>query len=116
MTATAPAPGMVECRVCRVDVPAGEYCGLCGVPLAEHRSGDGPHWLRASSFSAAPGQRLLSPALTSSLFPCLLNERECFARNNFLTALLLYISGPYFNYSFLPTPKLLTLCGPIARE
>ena len=60
---------MVECPVCQTDVPAGEYCGLCGVPLAEHKSGDGPHWLRARSFSAAPGQRLLSPALTSSLFP-----------------------------------------------
>lgn len=63
------APGMVECPVCQVDVPAGVYCGLCGVPLAEHKSGDGPHWLRARAFSAAPGQRLLSPALTSSLFP-----------------------------------------------
>lgn len=60
--------GMVECPVCQIDVPAGEYCGLCGVPLAEH-SGDGPHWLRARAFSAAPGQRLLTPALTSSLFP-----------------------------------------------
>ncbi len=63
------APGMVECQVCQIDVPAGEYCGLCGVPLAEHKAGDGPHWLRARAFSAAPGQRLLSPALTSSLFP-----------------------------------------------
>ncbi|WP_165762276.1 DUF2339 domain-containing protein [Mycolicibacterium bacteremicum] len=87
MTATAPAPGMVECRVCRVDVPAGEYCGLCGVPLAEHRSGDGPHWLRASSFSAAPGQRLLSPALTSSLFPHLSPR----ARKVFLMGLALLV-------------------------
>jgi hypothetical protein len=63
------APGMVECPVCQTDVPAGDYCGLCGMPLAEHRSGDGPHWLRARAFSAAPGHRLLSPALTSSLFP-----------------------------------------------
>ena len=63
------APGMVECPVCQIDVPAGEYCGLCGVPLAEHHRGDGPHWLRARAFSAAPGQRLLAPALTSSLFP-----------------------------------------------
>lgn len=60
---------MVECPVCQVDVPAGVYCGLCGVPLAEHKRGDGPHWLRARAFSAAPGQRLLAPALTSSLFP-----------------------------------------------
>ncbi|MGE0221120.1 zinc ribbon domain-containing protein [Mycolicibacterium sp.] len=63
------APGMVECPVCQIDVPAGEYCGLCGTPLAEHRIGDGPHWLRARAFSAAPGQRLITPALTSSLFP-----------------------------------------------
>ncbi|KAA0118221.1 zinc ribbon domain-containing protein [Mycolicibacterium sp. P9-22] len=63
------APGMVECQVCQIDVPAGEYCGLCGVPLVDHKRGDGPHWLRARAFSAAPGQRLLSPSLTSSLFP-----------------------------------------------
>lgn len=63
------APGMTECQVCQMDVPAGEYCGYCGMPLAEHRDGKGPHWLRARAFSAAPGQRLLSPALTSSLFP-----------------------------------------------
>ena len=31
-----PAPGMVVCPVCVTDVPAGEYCGLCGVPLSEH--------------------------------------------------------------------------------
>lgn len=48
------APGMTECPICQTDVPAGEYCGQCGVPLAEHRSGDGPHWLRARAFSAAP--------------------------------------------------------------
>lgn len=66
---TAPAPGMVECPVCQVDVPAGKYCGLCGVPLSEHQAGDGPHWLRARTFSAAPGQHLLTPSVTSSLFP-----------------------------------------------
>jgi len=37
------APGMVECQVCQIDVPAGVYCGLCGVPLADHKRGDGPH-------------------------------------------------------------------------
>lgn len=63
------APGMVECEVCQFDVPAGEFCGHCGTPLDEHRRGDGPHWLRARAFSAASGQRLFSPALTSSLFP-----------------------------------------------
>jgi hypothetical protein len=63
------APGMMECQVCQMDVPAGEYCGLCGMPLAEHPSGERPHWLRARAYSAASGQHLLSPALTSSLFP-----------------------------------------------
>ncbi|MBB2989101.1 hypothetical protein FHR72_000558 [Mycolicibacterium iranicum] len=63
------APGMTECPTCEFDVPAGEFCGHCGMPLADHRRGDGPHWLRARAFSAASGQRLLTPALTSSLFP-----------------------------------------------
>ena len=35
------APGMVECEVCEIDVPAGEFCGLCGWHLTEH-SRDGP--------------------------------------------------------------------------
>ncbi|MGX9674209.1 zinc ribbon domain-containing protein [Mycobacterium sp. HM-7] len=59
---------MMECEVCQLDVPAGEYCGLCGAPLSQH-SHDGPHWLRARSFSAAPGQHLLRLSITSSLFP-----------------------------------------------
>lgn len=79
------APGMVECQVCQIDVPEGEYCGLCGVPLAEHKRGDGPHWLRARAFSAAPGQRLLTPSLTSSLFPHLSPR----SRKVFLMGLLL---------------------------
>ncbi|WP_099037085.1 zinc ribbon domain-containing protein [Mycobacterium neglectum] len=83
------APGMMECPVCQIDVPAGEYCGLCGVPLAEHKSGDGPHWLRARAFSAAPGQRLLSPALTSSLFPHLPPR----SRKVFLMGLVLLVAA-----------------------
>ena len=55
----AATPGMVECQVCQTDVPAGEYCGLCGIPLTEHRA-DGPGWLRASAFSASPGEHLLT--------------------------------------------------------
>jgi len=26
-----------ECRVCQIDVPAGEYCGLCGCHLTPRR-------------------------------------------------------------------------------
>lgn len=84
------SPGATtECPVCQVDVPAGEFCGLCGVPLAEHRGGDGPHWLRASTFSAASGQRLITPALTSSLFPHLTPR----ARRVFLMGLGLLVAA-----------------------
>jgi hypothetical protein len=57
-----------ECRICKVDVPAGEYCGLCGCHL-EPRPGEGPDWLRIRDFGAAPGEHLLQPSLASSLFP-----------------------------------------------
>lgn len=59
---------VMECGVCQLDVPAGEYCGLCGAPLSQHQH-DGPNWLRARSFSAAPGERLFRLSITSSLFP-----------------------------------------------
>jgi hypothetical protein len=57
-----------ECRVCQTDVPAGEYCGLCGCHLTPRR-GEGPDWLRIRDFGAAPGEHLLRPSLASSLFP-----------------------------------------------
>jgi hypothetical protein len=57
-----------ECRVCETDVPAGEYCGLCGCHLTPRR-GEGPDWLRIRDFGAAPGEHLLQPSLASSLFP-----------------------------------------------
>jgi hypothetical protein len=57
-----------ECRVCQTDVPAGEYCGLCGCHLTP-RPGEGPDWLRIRDFGAAPGEHLLQPSLASSLFP-----------------------------------------------
>lgn len=63
-----PTPGMVECRVCKTEVPEGEYCGLCGIPLSEHRA-DGPGWLRATAYSASPGEHLFRPNIVSSLFP-----------------------------------------------
>jgi hypothetical protein len=58
----------MECRVCRTDVPAGEYCGLCGCHLTP-RPGEGPDWLRIRDFGAAPGEHLLQPSVASSLFP-----------------------------------------------
>jgi hypothetical protein len=58
----------MECRVCQTEVPAGAFCGLCGVHLTPQR-GDGPDWLRIHAFGAAPDEHLLRPTLASSLFP-----------------------------------------------
>ncbi|GLP77214.1 hypothetical protein TUM20983_43240 [Mycobacterium antarcticum] len=63
-----PTPGMVECRVCQTEVPEGEFCGLCGVPLKDHGT-SGPWWLRLKAYSASPGEHLLRPNIVSSLFP-----------------------------------------------
>jgi hypothetical protein len=57
-----------ECRICKTDVPAGEYCGLCGCHL-QPRHGEGPDWLRMRDYGAAPNEHLLQLSLTSSLFP-----------------------------------------------
>jgi hypothetical protein len=58
----------MTCRVCDTDVPAGAFCGLCGADLTPQH-GDGPDWLRLRTFAAAPGERVLRPAVASSLFP-----------------------------------------------
>ncbi|KUI05162.1 hypothetical protein AU189_01800 [Mycolicibacterium acapulense] len=57
-----------ECRICRTDVPAGDYCGLCGCHLTP-RPREGPDWLRPLDFSAAPNEHLLQVSVASSLFP-----------------------------------------------
>ncbi len=61
-------PGTVECEVCETDVPAGEFCGLCGWHLTETPR-RGPSWLRMRSFAGSAGEHLLTPNITSSLFP-----------------------------------------------
>ncbi|KGI68873.1 zinc ribbon domain-containing protein [Mycolicibacterium rufum] len=73
---SAEQPPVTECRICRVDVPAGDFCGLCGCHLTP-RKFEGPDWLRIRNFGAAPGESLLSPSLVSSLFPQL-NHRGAF--------------------------------------
>jgi hypothetical protein len=67
-TPTEDSPTTMECRVCQTEVPAGEFCGLCGDHLTERR-GNGPSWLRIRAYGAAPGEHLLMPSLASSLFP-----------------------------------------------
>jgi hypothetical protein len=68
MTAPDDSVPTTECRVCEVDVPAGEYCGLCGCHLTPRR-GEGPDWLRVRDFGAAPNEHLLHLSVASSLFP-----------------------------------------------
>lgn len=68
MTTPDDAVPTAECRICKTDVPAGEYCGLCGCHLTPRR-GEGPDWLRIRDFGAAPDEHLLKPSLASSLFP-----------------------------------------------
>ncbi|UNB51226.1 zinc ribbon domain-containing protein [Mycolicibacterium sp. YH-1] len=58
----------MECSVCQMDVPAGQFCGYCGDYLEDHPR-SGPKWLRMRAFSASPGEHLLTPNLASSLFP-----------------------------------------------
>jgi hypothetical protein len=58
----------VECRVCQTDVPAGEYCGLCGCHLTPRRR-EGPDWLRIRDYGAAPSEHVFQLSLASSLFP-----------------------------------------------
>ena len=98
---TEPTPGMVECKICRVPVPDGKYCGLCGIPLSEH-GGKGPGWLRASAYSASPGEHLLRPNIVSSLFPHLSPS----SRLPFLLGLLLIVAA-LFATSVLRLPAAL---------
>jgi hypothetical protein len=57
-----------DCPVCETDVPAGAFCGFCGSHLIPQR-GDGPAWLRLRAYGAAPGEHVLRPSVTSTLFP-----------------------------------------------
>jgi hypothetical protein len=58
----------MECDRCQVDVPAGNFCGLCGCDGGTQTS-ESPIWLRRRTFSAAPSEKVLVPHLSSSLFP-----------------------------------------------
>jgi len=71
-TALDPVP-RTRCPRCASDVPAGEFCGLCGSDLTGVRRG-GRGWLRPGTFGAAPGEAVLRPHLFSSLFPHLPNR------------------------------------------
>jgi hypothetical protein len=81
-------PGTVECEVCETDVPAGEFCGLCGWHLTETPR-RGPSWLRMRSFAGSAGEHLLTPNITSSLFP----QLPAGSRMPFLLGLCLIVAA-----------------------
>lgn len=90
-----------ECRICKTDVPAGEFCGLCGCHLTPRR-GEGPDWLRIRDYGAAQGEHLLKPSLASSLFPHLPQR----SRGAFRIGLVL-VFGALFGFTLLRMPGLL---------
>ena len=63
----APTP-TVTCRVCGTDVPAGAYCGFCGVSLSR-QPGHGQDGLRLHTYGAAQAEHVLRLSVVSSLFP-----------------------------------------------
>ena len=85
MTTAVPT---VECKRCAVEVPAGNFCGLCGCHPDEE-PGNSSVWLRPKTFGAAPGESVLRPALASSLFPQLPNR----SRKPFRVTLLIAAAG-----------------------
>jgi len=56
----------VRCARCRADVPAGNFCGVCG---GGRNAGDAPPWLRPGAFGAAASERVLVPHFASAMFP-----------------------------------------------
>ena len=78
----------MRCEVCQVDVPAGNFCGLCGSHLVSD-SRKGPRWLRGDTFGAAPNENVLLPSVASSLFPHLPQR----SRTPFRVGLVLLLMG-----------------------
>jgi hypothetical protein len=112
---SVPSVPNTECRICKVDVPAGEYCGLCGCHLTP-RAGEGPDWLRPRDYGAAPDEHLLQPSLASSLFPHLPARSRTAFRLGLLGVLvalvafaLLRLPGALISVSALGLPFLFLL-------
>lgn len=71
-TANDAVPRM-QCRGCGTDVPAGNFCGVCGLHSTDGRVRQ-RQWLRPTTFGAAPNETVLRPYLVSALFPHLPNR------------------------------------------
>lgn len=68
MTDSAPAVDTRRCGFCGEDVPAGHFCGVCGVSELAQPTGQ-RQFLRPEVFGAAPSERVLLPYFASSIFP-----------------------------------------------
>ncbi|MBU3750345.1 MAG: zinc ribbon domain-containing protein [Mycobacterium sp.] len=79
---------MSTCPHCRSEVPAGNFCGLCGYPLDTDR-GDTRMVLRPKTFGAAPAENVLVPHLASAMFPHLPSR----SRTPFRLTLLLAVAA-----------------------
>jgi len=79
-----------DCPRCEAAVPDGNFCGVCGCGLhRDTKPNRSPIWLRPMVFTAAPGQGVLQPRLTSSLFPHLPGR----SRKPFLVVLIVAALG-----------------------
>ncbi|MCW1958154.1 MAG: zinc ribbon domain-containing protein, partial [Mycobacterium sp.] len=77
----------VTCPHCRAEIPAGNFCGLCGYGLSSDR--DHPMLLRPGVFGAAPTERVLVPHFASAMFPHLPNR----SRTPFRVTLLVAVAA-----------------------
>ena len=85
MTARQDVTGR-QCPVCHTNVAAAAFCGRCGA-AAEVTPGQWDVLLRSRVFANAPRERLITPRVTSSLFPRLPRA----ARTPFRLALVLLL-------------------------
>ena len=88
MTSDAGERPTMACHGCNPAVPEGEFCGYCGCNCGSI-PGKGPKWLRLKEFSAAPGERVLTPNIASTLFPHLPPQ----SRKVFLLGLALLLAA-----------------------
>ena len=98
-TDAAPAAvPLMQCRGCGFDVPAGNFCGRCGIQATVDRS-ERRRWLRPAAYGAAPNEKVLRPYLVSALFPHLPNR----SRRPFRWTLIIAVVA-LFGFALLRLP------------
>jgi len=88
----------MQCRRCEIDVPAGNFCGRCGLNSIDGRP-DRRWWLRPGTFGAAPNEGVLRPYLISALFPHLPSR----SRRPFRLVLIIAVIA-LFGFALLKLP------------